>query len=151
MRGPAPVRLLTVLALISVGAAVLIVAVAFAAVLVSPGDGVVANVVRGALSALGYSHEAFGAYEVGEVFGGTAFDALPPLAILLAIRIRRLWLLRTAAVLWVVFAVSNGGWTLLPLVAVVLAFLPPTRRHFRERLEDEGEALINELESPGAV
>ena len=151
MRGPVPVRLLTVVALISVGAAVLVIAIAFVALVVQPGDGVLSNVVRGALSALGYSHEAFGAYEAGEVFGATFFGAVPPLAVLLAVRFRRLWLLRVAAVLWIIVAVSGGGWTLLPVVAAVLSFLPATRRFFREPRRDETDDLLSDLEAPEAV
>lgn len=150
MRGPISVRLLTVLALISIGAAVVIVALALVAVLVPADRGGIADVVRGALSALGYSHGTFGAYEFGEVFGATLFGAVPPLVVLLSIRRRRfLWLLRTATVLWLLIAVSNEGWPLLPLIAAILSFLPATRRFFRDWPNDEAGDILGDLDMPG--
>lgn len=151
MRGPKPLQVIRILAFLSLGAAVALTLFTAVAAAVSPGEGTGAAFIRGALEALGYRHESFGAYEAGEVFGSTLFTVLPPLALLFAARTRRLWLLRIAAVLWVLVAAGLGGWTLLPLIAAVLSFLPSVRRSFREEDVDPLVRDVDAIEASRAV
>ena len=150
MRGPQTLQIIRVFALASLGAAVALTLFTIVAAAVPPGERAVPAFIRGALKELGYRHDSFGAEEAGYVFGGTLVAVFSPLAVLFAVRFRRLWLLRTASVLWVLVAAGLGGWTLVPIVTAILSFLPSVRRYFRQ---DPDHLLgdVEALEVPEAV
>ena len=147
MRPPKSLQVIYVLALLSLAGAAVLVLIAFAALMVPPGEGGAAGFMRGALEALGYAHESFGAYEMGTVLGGILFAIAAPLAVFLAVRLQRLWMLRVAAVFWLLISLGGSGWTLIPLVVVVLSFMPSVRRYFR----DDEDPLAGEIDALGSL
>ena len=126
---PLAVKILFTIAWLSVGTSVFIFGISVAAAAVQPGEGVLRAFLGGVVGTLGYEHASFGGYEAGRVTGTLFIAVLPALLLLCAGKYRYLWLIRSAAITWVLFAFVAGSHLLLPFIATLVSFLPSVRHY----------------------
>jgi len=128
MKKPVSVKAIVVLAWLSIAAALFFVALAIVATAVAPGEGAFAGFLSGALNSLGFDHSSFDLEDAGYMLGSATFAVIPVAFLLFAVKSRRLWLLRSTSVLWLLLAAANGV-AVIPLVVVILSFIRSVRRY----------------------
>lgn len=142
MRKPIAVKFIVGLAWFTVGIASALIAAAFVAVAVPPGDDVFRSFLAGALDAQGYDHASFKAYDSGVVAGGVGFRTAPAALVLVSLRRGGLSLLRASSVLWL-FVSLGAGQPFIALVVVVLTLLRSVR------LYCDGILMVREMSARG--